>query len=201
MVDEIPSAKEVFDYYQLEAENFGGHHQNFMYRMGKPWHEARLDKFYELINRFGTPPYLDVGCAEGWFLEDDNWVGVDLSLPKLRRGRGRRVWADWDHPPFRPRSFSTIFFADGLEHSRYPEETIAALVPLCKYEGHIIFSVTGECKGEFGKSGHLHGPKPHTVLNWFLSWERAELVYYEVLDLHFKFIMGVLKRRRLRRLN
>lgn len=193
MTDDIPSSKEVFDYYQYEAKSFGGHHQNFMYTMGKPWHEKRLDKFYELLWRFGKPPYLDVGCAEGWFLVTDDWTGIDLSLPKLRRGEGTRIWADWDNPPFRPRSFNTIFFADGLEHSRYPEETLEALVPLCRFNGHLILSVTGECKGELGRSGHLHGPNEQDVLEWFTS-TGCGLFHFEVLDMRYKIILGVLRR-------
>ena len=172
---------------------FGGHHQNYMYRRNKPWHEARLKRFYELIEQFGKRPYHDVGCAEGWFLTSDEWTGIDLSLPKLKRGRGVRIWADWDHPPFQPQSFTTIFFADGLEHSRHPKETLAALVPLCKYNGHLILSVTGECKGEFGRSGHLHGPTPETVKEWFWS-SGCGLVHFEVLETRYKFIMGVLRK-------
>jgi SAM-dependent methyltransferase len=189
----IPSAKEVFDYYQYEAKCFGGHHQRFMYTQNKPWHEARLKRFYELLDKYGRAPYLDVGCAEGWFLASDEWTGIDISLPKLQRGKGVRIWADWDSPPFQPASFNTVFFADGLEHSRHPQKTVDALVPICRTGGHLIFSVTGYCKGVFGRSGHLHRITENHVETWLRN-TGLELVEFNTLDVRYKFIMGVLRK-------
>lgn len=78
---------------------------------------------------------LDLGCADGWFLEklDENgfaprYVGIDFSIQNLRKAsikkNGSWVLGDVTNLPFRTNSFDLVICSEVIEHLLDPEKCI-----------------------------------------------------------------------------
>jgi len=86
--------------------------------------------------------FLDVGCAEGAYTEFatqyfSNSVGVDISIPKLRRAMLRRtrnayfIVADAEHLPFSEDTFDMTICIDVIRLANNPFSVLRELVGSC----------------------------------------------------------------------
>jgi ubiquinone/menaquinone biosynthesis C-methylase UbiE len=114
-----------------------------------------IEKRYRaLLNNIDTnnKKHLDVGCAEGYYVEAItvdhrhlNSVGLDLSLPKLLRAKKRNknsnvdfICASWNFLPLKPKTFDLITYFHGVEHSPKPDMALREINKCLTKKGHLI---------------------------------------------------------------
>lgn len=122
-------------------------------------HEPMAASFFRrgLVDVRNARRVLDVGCGMGRFLTrairhappDARFVGLDLSLPMLKRTRRRLndrrvsyVLGDVTRLPFRSATFDRIICAWVLEHLPAPEEGLAELSRVLTPDGKLYVFVT-----------------------------------------------------------
>lgn len=86
--------------------------------------------------------YLDVGCANGAYMEilqqrGINGIGLDLSIPNILKGREINPHLKFIHGfaeeiPFKDGYFDMIILGDGIEHFRDPKTTLAECLRVSK---------------------------------------------------------------------
>ena len=84
---------------------------------------------------------LDVGCAEGHYkpyIED--YVGFDMSLPRLEKLEGRKAWAVAEYFPFKNCVFDRILMSEVLEHTWLREQILGDCHRVLKKDGVLIMS-------------------------------------------------------------
>ena len=84
---------------------------------------------------------LDAGCAEGRYkpyIED--YVGFDMSLPRLENLEGRKVWAVAEYFPFKSGVFSRILMSELLEHTWLRTQILRDCHRVLKKKGILIMS-------------------------------------------------------------
>ena len=119
---------------------------------------------------------LDVGCGDGYQLSyltkyTSYIVGVDLSIQKLREGKGRVneahfICASSEKLPFQPRTFNKVICLELLEHLKNLSKTISEIDLVLKeagiliislpYKEHLIWTRCIHCGKLTPHSGHLH---------------------------------------------
>src|SRR2546426_1366584 len=132
---------EIREYYQLQGES--ANHQRLMYETGDMCslyiQNRRKEVMESIIRGHGGHYFLDVGCAEGAYTEFATKyfsvsVGVDISVPKLRRAMLRRtrrayyIAADAEHLPFSEDSFDMTTCVDMLRYASNPTHVLRELV-------------------------------------------------------------------------
>jgi len=144
------TTKKLFKYYENEGNQ--DHCQRVMYADGA--HINLRGIITGLLSQSVRQDSicLDAGCAEGWYckllsLKADFVVGVDISIPKLRRAIAEQnstnvsyVMGSWDCLPFRDEFFSIVTFIEGPEHCLKPERTLDELHRVAKKQGLIFVS-------------------------------------------------------------
>jgi len=143
-------ARKLFDYYQREGE--AAHHQKAMYADSS--HRKLMMVAQSLLCEAlkENSVFLDVGCAEGLYTryageKDVLAVGVDISLPKLKRAIAESnmpnidyVLASWDRIPLQSSSVDVALFLEGLEHSLDPKLTMKEVARVIAEKGTLILS-------------------------------------------------------------
>lgn len=85
---------------------------------------------------------LDVGCSDGYYKPYiKNYVGLDIALARLKKFKGRRVWAVAEHLPFADKVFDRIFMAELLEHTWERKKILKDCHRVLKDDGTLIMSV------------------------------------------------------------
>lgn len=101
------------------------------------WHRKRLAHLYSYLHQCLKNPevstFLDVGCAEGYYISlvshlrrDLYCVGSDVSRPYLKKAKARNpnsefILCDAELLPFKKRAFDLSLCSEVLEHlPRYP---------------------------------------------------------------------------------
>lgn len=106
---------------------------------------------------------LDVGCAEGHYkpyIED--YVGFDISLPRLEKLEGRKTWAVAEHFPFKNGVFDRILMSELLEHTWQHKQ------------------VLGECHRVLRKGGRMIMSTPHGTNIFHIQKNWSYLERYDV---------------------
>ena len=99
--------------------------------------KAYLSKL--LLARSGLT--LDLGCCDGQYKEYiKRYVGLDVSLPRLKKFGGSRVWATALCLPFRNESFDTVFASELLEHLENRKQAVREIHRVLKPKGELIMS-------------------------------------------------------------
>lgn len=92
-----------------------------------------------LLQRKGLT--LDLGCNNGHYKEYiKRYVGLDISLPLLKKFKGNRVRATALSLPFRNESFDTIFASEVLEHIINRKQVVREIHRVLKPKGEFIMS-------------------------------------------------------------
>jgi ubiquinone/menaquinone biosynthesis C-methylase UbiE len=116
-------------------------HQKEMYEIGnleyRWWQKKRKEIVVGMIKHYPqASSFLDVGCAEGAYLEFARGfsivVGCDISRPKLQRALAKQgncvsnfVQADGSHLPFRNNSFNIVISVDVIRYVTNPFQCLS----------------------------------------------------------------------------
>lgn len=85
--------------------------------------ETQRLKIEEILKHLRiVEPVLDVGSGPGFLEERIKAVALDVSLPHLKKFKGKRVLASGDHLPFEDGSFGTVFCIYVLHLLKEPKE-------------------------------------------------------------------------------
>ncbi len=85
---------------------------------------------------------LDIGCSDGHYKPYINkYVGLDIALARLKKFKGRRVWAIAEHLPFKKGVFDRIFMSELLEHTWERKKILNDCHRILKDDGILIISV------------------------------------------------------------
>jgi len=147
--------KNLFDYYQQEGRSKHQIKTDFEH----PFHRKRYAIIQELIKENKSGMLLDVGCAEGWICRwalqhVDSSVGIDISLPKLKRakkeGKENRkdsrldfILASFDYLPFRKGTFHVVVWSEGPEHALDPGPVFRCILEVLTSGGRVIITTMG----------------------------------------------------------
>ena len=150
--------RKIKDYYEKEALLLKNH-QREMY-FGDPWnrywHGTRLHQIKKLARSITFRNFLDVGCAEGYYLklltttfsfENVKGVGLDIAKNYLLKAKKEApesllVLADAHALPFRENCFDLVLCSEVFEHLLNPKEAFKELVRVSRK--YILISVAGE---------------------------------------------------------
>lgn len=84
---------------------------------------------------------LDVGCAEGRYMPYiEDYVGFDISLPRLKNLEGRKAWAVAEYFPFKNGVFDRVFTSELLEHTWEREQILDECHRVLRKDGVLIMS-------------------------------------------------------------
>ncbi|MEM1582865.1 MAG: class I SAM-dependent methyltransferase [Candidatus Bathyarchaeia archaeon] len=150
------SLREMKNYYEREAEVLEDH-QRQMY-FGSPWsqywHGTRLQHILRITRNIKFRSFLDVGCAEGYYIKiiagkqsGSMAVGLDIAkkylLKAKKNARGSSlVLGDAHHLPFKDNAFDLILCSETLEHVIDQEGVLRELLRVsCNY---VLLTVAGE---------------------------------------------------------
>ena len=84
---------------------------------------------------------LDVGCGDGHYrpyIED--YVGLDISAPRLKMFEGRKAWALAEYLPFQDDVFDRVFMSEVLEHTWQRQRILNDCHRVLKKGGILIMS-------------------------------------------------------------
>ena len=125
-----------FKFYQELGEKYPETKLQFPPNVSIP-REAYLSKL--LVAREGLT--LDLGCCDGHYKKYiKRYVGLDVSLPRLKKFKGNRVWGTALHLPFRNECFDTVFASEVLEHIINRKQTVREIHRILKPKGEFIMS-------------------------------------------------------------
>jgi len=130
----VESKRVLRDFYEKEARRVN--HQESMYfdskDVGLWWHRKRLGHVYSYLHQCLKSPevttFLDVGCAEGYYISlvshvrrDLYCVGADVSRSYLKKAKARNpnsefILCDAELLPFKKRAFDLSLCSEVLEH-------------------------------------------------------------------------------------
>lgn len=135
----VKSKRALREFYEKEAHRIN--HQALMYFDSENadlwWHRKRLmhvnSYLRQCLNNPEVSTFLDVGCAEGYYINlvshirrDLDCVGVDVSSTYLKKAKLRNpnaefILCDAEFLPFKKRAFDVVLCSEVLEHlPNYP---------------------------------------------------------------------------------
>lgn len=118
-------------------------------RWGRAEIPEALDATAEWLARRLHPdgPVLEIGCGRGALAGvSDRYIGVDLSLPALASGHGRRLCADAESLPVRAGSIAFVFSWAALEHVPNPERVLAEIERVLRPGGVALLAPAWHCR-------------------------------------------------------
>jgi SAM-dependent methyltransferase len=151
------------------------------------WEEHIQDYFrsYHLLRaleRIRFSSFLDVGCAEGYFVNlvrslfEVDAVGVDIAPSGVRRARELYripgVAADALRLPFRDRSFDVVLSSETLEHVADPQAVIAELVRVARR--YVVLS-TPAARSQAELDEHFRRVDANVIFSHFHYFTEAQL--------------------------
>lgn len=101
---------------------------------------SKGDRFTDAVTKRNSLT-LDMGCGDGHYKRFIlNFVGLDASLSRLKRFKGRRTWAVVEHVPFADEVFDRILLSEVLEHTWKRKQILDECYRVLKTGGHLILS-------------------------------------------------------------
>lgn len=129
---------------------------------------------------------LDIGSGDGHYKQFiKRYVGLDASLPRLKRFKGRRVWAVAEYLPFRNDTFDRILLSEVLEHTWERKQILDDCYRVLKKGGSLIMSAP------FGKN-------PFCIKGDWSHLQKFGIEYCPYVHGHFseKYTRNLLKKSR-----
>lgn len=156
MTDDIITAPFLHKYYENEAME--EHRQKKMYQSDKYnsyWQNVRLNEIKNFIKKIGAEKFLDVGCAEGLYIDifknlhkNSDVFGLDIAhnyLKKIKVNNKDKdvspIQGDTNDLPFKVDSFDIVLCSETLEHVLDPKKSFYELCRVSKK--YIIISIPG----------------------------------------------------------
>jgi ubiquinone/menaquinone biosynthesis C-methylase UbiE len=148
--------RQIKDYYEREAKILEDH-QRQMYFGGpwtRYWHGTRLHYILKIARSIDFNSFLDVGCAEGYYmkllaenLKDSRAVGFDIAKnylckAKMNVSNCQFVLGDAHNLPFKDNSFDFVLCSELLEHALNPENVLRELLRVSN--NYMLLTVAGE---------------------------------------------------------
>lgn len=191
--------KEIRDYYEKEALSLANH-QKMMYSAdpwNDYWHLTRLREIMKIVSKTSFESFLDVGCAEGFYLKllsrnsrtRSSGSGLDLAKnyllkAKVASSRTLLVQGDASQLPFNKDVFDLVLCSEVLEHVPNPKDVFEELVRVSRR--YIVVTLAGEnlfhfvmrkfglvrTPNPYGEAGHGHineDRMSQTVIPWSLE--------------------------------
>jgi len=126
---------------------------------GKPWnvywHRTRLFHILDMLKIVRFRSFLDVGCAEGYYLKlmasvqvsEEHSIGLDIAKNYLIKAKkkvrsGSWVLADAHNLPFKEDSFDLVLCSEVFEHLLDPKKAFMEITRVSKK--YVLLSVAGE---------------------------------------------------------
>lgn len=149
--------KKIREYYEREALLFENHQKGMYFGdpWNKYWHRTRLSHILKMAKTVMFKSFLDVGCAEGYYLKfiatqgsrGSNIVGLDVAKNYLVKAKkeaykGSWVLGDAHELPFRNDSFDLVLCSEVLEHLSDPKKAFGEVARVSKKS--ILISIAGE---------------------------------------------------------
>ena len=128
--------RRLFEFYNEVGEKYPASRISY----SEPASKRREKFIIELLKKSGGLT-LDVGCAEGRYkpyIED--YVGFDISLPKLEKLKGRKAWAIAEYFPFKNGIFDRVIMLELLEHTWYRKQILGECYRVLRKNGILIMS-------------------------------------------------------------
>ncbi len=145
--------KELRNFYEEQARILPNHQQE-MYGKKDIFAIRRMKQIISFSQRSHAQNFLDVGCAEGFYLKCFNKyvsprgqaVGIDIALQYLLKARerfpaGLYIQADSEFLPFRNACFDMVLCSEVLEHTPNPKEVFKELVRVSR--GYVVVTTPG----------------------------------------------------------
>ena len=131
---------ELREYYEKEARLLSDHQRRMYFGdpWAKYWHGTRFAVLLEIMKSLKFRSFLDVGCAEGYYLaavaskaDSQEQVGLDISKgylikAKVNASEAAFVLGDASSLPFKTGCFDLVFCSELLEHIQDPKNFQAA---------------------------------------------------------------------------
>lgn len=152
------SKMEVRKYYEEEAQSLLDHQKKMYFgdQWTNYWHGTRFMKLLKIIKMLQFKSFLEVGCAEGYYLkfiinknnsQYIHRVGLDLAKGHLNKARANvcgseLVLGDAVKLPFKNRCFEIVFCSEVLEHVLDPQKVFTELTRTSKK--YVLLTVAGE---------------------------------------------------------
>jgi ubiquinone/menaquinone biosynthesis C-methylase UbiE len=152
----VDEKMEIREYYEKEARLLSDH-QKKMY-FGDPWtrywHGTRFAVLLEIMKNLKFRNFLDVGCAEGYYLkavankaDSPEQVGLDISKTylikaKINASEAAFVLGDASSLPFKTNCLDLVFCSELLEHVQDPKKVFSELTRISKK--YVLLTVAGE---------------------------------------------------------
>jgi ubiquinone/menaquinone biosynthesis C-methylase UbiE len=204
---------EIRKYYEKEARLLSDH-QKKMY-FGDPWtrywHGTRFAMLLEIMKNLKFRNFLDVGCAEGYYLkavankaDSPEQVGLDISKAylikaKIKASEAAFVLGDASNLPFKTNCFDLVFCSEVLEHIQDPKKVFSELTRTSKK--YVLLTVAGEnlfyyltnklklIKPEeepYAKigHGHIHEMRINEIITKWAPENHLKTIKY-IVDCHF----------------
>ena len=148
---------EIRKYYEKEAEVISDHQKRMYFGdpWSKYWHGTRFLTLLEIIKSLNFRNFVEVGCAEGYYLKilenransPELRVGLDISKAYLTKAKNNVsqatfVLGDASNLPFRDNCFDLVFSSEVLEHVQDPKKVFEELARISKK--YLLITVAGE---------------------------------------------------------
>ncbi|MGD9130590.1 MAG: class I SAM-dependent methyltransferase [Candidatus Bathyarchaeota archaeon] len=147
---------EIREYYEKEARLLSDHQKRMYFGdpWAKYWHGTRFVVLLEIMKNLKFRNFLDVGCAEGYYLtavankaDSPEQVGLDISKgylvkAKINASEAAFVLGDASSLPFKTNCFDLVFCSELLEHVQDPKKVFSELTRISKK--YVLLTVAGE---------------------------------------------------------
>jgi len=149
---------EIRKYYEREAQLLSDHQKKMYFddAWTKYWHGTRFVMLLEIMKNLKFRNFLDVGCAEGYYLKfiatkaaspELQRVGLDISKgylikAKINANEAALVQGHASNLPFKTNCFDLVFCSELLEHVPDPKKAFIELTRTSKK--YILLTVAGE---------------------------------------------------------
>ena len=149
--------KKIREYYEREALLLKNHQEEMYFEnsWNKYWHRTRLSQILKMAKSVMPDSFLDVGCAEGYYLKfladfhesREYRVGLDVAKNYLLKAKNKVFEALWvlgdaHELPFRNDSFDLVLCTEVLEHLSNPKKAFVEAARVARK--YVLTSVTGE---------------------------------------------------------
>lgn len=188
-------AGKIREYYEKEALALENHQKKMYFGdlWNAYWHGTRLQQILKMAEKIKFASFLDVGCAEGFYLKllspstlrskEICVVGLDIAKSYLAKAKRKAptallVLGDAHKLPFKEGSFDLVLCSEVLEHVLNPGSVLKELVRVSRK--YLILTAAGENLFHFliKKLGLIKAEDPYA---YFGHGHIHEMSIYETL--------------------